>query len=136
MSVFQIDKDILKKVWDSSGEQFYSVSGGKLFNACEFSDIDRPENVSQTQYFMQIGYIPFVSITNDELLRAYAGTLKNEKIKNALNEVDDDKFSDTFWKYFNLYPELLDEYKKFEESFVLSKVESWCNDNGIKYEVK
>ena len=57
MSVFEINDDVLKKVWDSSGEQLYSVSGGKLFNAREFSDNDRPDNISQTQYFLQMGYM-------------------------------------------------------------------------------
>lgn len=136
MSVFEINDDVLKKVWDSSGEQLYSVSGGKLFNAREFSDNDRPDNISQTQYFLQMGYIPFVNITNDEALRAYKNTLRNDKIKAALDSVDDDKFNDTFWKYFNLYPDLLDDFNKFENEYVLSKVESWCRENGIEYSVK
>lgn len=136
MSVFEINDDVLKKVWDSSGEQLYSVSGGKLFNAREFSDNDRPDNISQTQYFLQMGYIPFVNITNDEALRAYKNTLRNDKIKSALDSVDDDKFNDTFWKYLNLYPDLLDDFNKFEKKYVLSKVESWCRENGIQYSIK
>lgn len=136
MDVFEINDDVLKKVWDSSGEQLYSVSGGKLFNAREFSDNDRPDNISQTQYFLQMGYIPFVSITNDEALRAYAKTLKSEKIKAALDSVDEDKYNDVFWKYFNLYPELLENFNKFEDGYVLSKVEAWCKENGIEYSIK
>ena len=136
MSVFEINDDVLKKVWDSSGEQLYSVSGGKLFNAREFSDNDRPDNIAQTQYFLQMGYIPFVNITNDEALRAYKNTLRNDKIKAALDSVDDDKFNDTFWKYCNLYPDLLDDFNKFEKKYVLSKVESWCRENGIEYSIK
>lgn len=136
MDVFEINDDVLKKVWDSSGEQLYSVSGGKLFNAREFSDNDRPDNISQTQYFLQMGYIPFVSITNDEALRAYAKTLKSEKIKAALDSVDEDKYNDVFWKYFNLYPELLEDFNKFEDGYVLSKVEAWCKENGIEYSIK
>lgn len=136
MSVFEINDDVLKKVWDSSGEQLYSVSGGKLYNAREFSDNDRPDNISQTQYFLQMGYIPFVNITNDEALRAYKNTLRNDKIKAALDSVDDDKFNDMFWKYFNLYPDLLDDFNKFEKKYVLSKVESWCRENGIQYSIK
>ena len=136
MSVFEINDDVLKKVWDSSGEQLYSVSGGKLFNAREFSDNDRPDNISQTHYFLQMGYIPFVNITNDEALRAYKNTLRNDKIKAALDSVDDDKFNDTFWKCFNLYPDLLDDFNKFEKKYVLSKVESWCRENGIQYSIK
>lgn len=136
MNVFEINDEVLKKVWDSSGEQLYSVSSGKLFNAREFSDSDRPDNISHTQYFMQMGYIPFVCVTNDEVLRAYAKTLKNEKIKSVLDGMDENKYSDTFWKYFNLYPELLEEYNKFENEYVVSKLEAWCKENGIEYVVK
>ena len=78
MSVFEINDDVLKKVWDSSGEQLYSVSGGKLFNAREFSDNDRPDNISQTQYFLQMGILQTNSKTYFTKLRQRPEILKNK----------------------------------------------------------
>ena len=82
-----------------------------------------------------MGYIPFASVSNNEVLRAYAQTINNSKIKESIEQTDDDLYTDVFWKYFNLYPDMLEEYKNFEEKYVLNKVEKWCIDNGLKYEI-
>ncbi len=135
MNTFQITSDVLKKVWNSSDELLYSVKDGKVYNACDFADVEGPAGFSQSQYFLNLGYIPFASVSNNEVLRAYAQTINNSKIKESIEQTDDDLYTDVFWKYFNLYPDMLEEYKNFEEKYVLNKVEKWCIDNGLKYEI-
>lgn len=135
MGILQITPDILKKVWDSSGEHMYCLNSGKICDSYEFSDIEKPDSITQTQYLYCLGYIPFVSVTNDEVLRAYAKTIDNKKVKEVMEHCSESDYTDVLWKYFNNYPDMLEDYKKFEDDYVLEKIENWCKSNSVEYEI-
>lgn len=133
MNILEITPEVLMKVWDSSGENFYCLNSGKICSSSDFSEMEKPENSTQVQCLFRLGYIPFVSVTNDEVLRAYARIINNQKIKNVIEHSNEDEYADVFWKYFNIYPDMLEEYKKFENKYVLDKISNWCKDNSLEY---
>lgn len=136
MKVFEINKDSLRKGWGGTDQYWFSLKDYKIRDASTLAQMDRPEQISQSAYFVSLGYIPYFVVTNEEIMRAYVNTLKNEKLKAALSKIDDDDYVESFWKYFNVYPQLSDGWQEFEDNYLLEKAESWCKENGIKYVVK
>ena len=99
------------------------------------AQIDRPDQISQSAYFVSIGYIPYFTVSNEEVMRAYVDTLSNPKLKTALSKIDDNDYVESFWKYYNVYPQLFDGFEDFQHEYALNKAKKWCEENSINYTV-
>lgn len=135
MKVFTINEETLRKCWGGADQYWFSLSQYKIIDVSTLAEMDRPEQISQSAYFVSLGYIPYFVVTNREVIQAYVQTLTNEKLKTALSKIDEDDYVESFWKYFNVYPQLSEGWDVFEQKYILEKAEKWCNENGIKYEI-
>lgn len=135
MKVFTINEETLRKCWGGADQYWFSLSQYKIIDVSTLAEMDRPEQISQSAYFVSLGYIPYFVVTNREVIQAYVQTLTNEKLKTALSKIDEDDYVESFWKYFNVYPQLSEGWDAFEQKYILEKAEKWCNENGIKYEI-
>lgn len=136
MKVFKLNESNLRKGWSSSNQYWFSLKDYRLVDSSSLADLDNSNNISQSGYFVSLGYIPYFAITNEELIRAYMQTISNEKLKQALLKIDDENYAEEFWKYVNVYPELSECFDEFESTYLLNKAEQWCKENGIKYVVE
>lgn len=135
MSVYEIDNEAIKKCWESRQKWFslkdYSVKGSK-----ELADLEIPEDMKRSTYLLSIGLIPYVCVTDDEVMMAYTETIENKKLREALLKIEPEKFEEKFWSYCDVYPELSKGYQQFEQPYVVAKIEKWCIENAIKYVIK
>jgi hypothetical protein len=136
MMAFELNQETLRKGWGGVDQYWFSLKNYKICDASSLAQIDVPELFSHSAYFLSLGYIPYFVISNEEVIRAYIDSIKNEKLKAAFNKVDKQNFVETFWKYFNVYPILSEGWQEFEDAYVLRKAEIWCKENGINYVVK
>ena len=130
-----IDKDLVQKCGGGSSEYWFSYNDCTVKNISEIQDLGRPDDIGQTAYFVSLGLIPFISISNEEIMRAFARFKGSKKLNDILQKVNSENFIDTFWKYFNVYPELKEGLDEFAEKFIVEKISAWCNENNIEYQV-
>lgn len=135
MKVFKINEESLRKCWGGADQYWFSLSQYRICDVSSLAEMDKPEQISQSAYFVSLGYIPYVIVSDREIMQAYVNTLTNEKLKSALSKIGTDDYVETFWKYFNVYPQLSDGWEDFEQKYILDKTEKWCSENGIRYEV-
>lgn len=128
-----INKELLSKCGGGSDEYWFSYKDYTVKNINQFNTDDKPDDVGQTAYFVSIGIIPFVSVSNEEIMRNFVKEKGSKKLNNILNDVTSENFIETFWKYFNAYPELKDGLDDFAHNYIISKVQSWCNENKIDF---
>lgn len=135
MNVFNIDKDALRKAWSVEGQYWFSLKDNTIKDALDLRDIDIPDGDSEMTYLVSLGLIPYVCVSNIEVMKACVQTLSNKKLKDALSNIDDDDFVESFWKYHDIYPELQTAYDDFEDKYVIKKIEKFCEENAIKYSI-
>lgn len=118
----------LRFVWGSSGEYWYSRIDSQIHSSAELECAD-------TEDLMANGFIPFLTISNEEVIRAYIKFLDNKKVSAVLEKLSGNEYIDTFWKYFNAYSSISEGFDEFENKFVIDKVKDWCEANSIEYTV-
>ena len=123
-----LDEMTLRFVWGSSGEYWYSRIDSQIHSSAELECAD-------TEDLMDNGFIPFLTISNEEVIRAYIKFLDNKKVSAVLDKLSGNEYIDTFWKYFNAYSSISEGFDEFENKFVLDKVKDWCEANSIEYTV-
>lgn len=123
-----LNEKTLRFVWGGSGEYWYSRVDSQIHSSAELECED-------TEDLMTNGFIPFLTISNEEVIRAYIKFLDNKKVSAVLDKLSGNEYIDTFWKYFNAYSSISEGFDEFEEKFVLEKVEQWCSQNAIEYAV-
>lgn len=123
-----LNEKTLRFVWGGSGEYWYSRVDSQIHSSVELECED-------TEDLMANGFIPFLTISNEEVIRAYIKFLDNKKVSAVLDKLSGNEYIDTFWKYFNAYSSISEGFDEFEEKFVLEKVEQWCSQNAIEYAV-
>lgn len=133
MKAFELNEDSLRKGWGGTDQYWFSLKDYKIKDSSSLAQMDRPEQISQSAYFVSLGYIPYFVVTNEEVMRSYVNNLTNKKLKAALSKIDDEDYVESFWKYFNVYPQLSQGWQEFEDNYVLEKAKSWCEENGINY---
>ncbi len=131
-----INEDLLRKCGGGSDEYWFSYKDYSVMNISEFETDDRPDDMGQTTYFVSIGIIPFVSVSNEEIMRSFVKAKGSAKLNTILDKVTADDFIETFWKYFNAYPELKDGLDEFASEYTLNKVVDWCKENNVNYTVE
>lgn len=136
MDAFILDEEALKKGWGAENQYWFSLKNYKIKFHYEFAEIDRPEDMSETQFMLSLGYIPYFRVSRIELAKAYIEAVGSKKLKEKLNCIEDDsEYIETFWKYFNAYPHLSDGYEEFQNNYLIKKAIDWCTDNGIDFKV-
>ena len=133
MKKIELSKEVLRKAWSLPEQYWLSLSTFKVVDYSVLSELDRPEEISETAYFISVGYIPFFTVSNEEVMKAYVETIENKKLKEAFSKISEENYVESFWKYFKIYPEIFEGYNSFEDSFVLEKAKKWCAENGIDY---
>ena len=123
-----LDEMTLRFVWGSSGEYLYSRIDSQIHSSAELECAD-------TEDLMANGFIPFLTISNEEVIRAYIKFLDNKKVSAVLEKLSGNEYIDTFWKYFNAYSSISEGFDEFENKFVIDKVKDWCEANSIEYTV-
>ena len=123
-----LNEKTLRFVWGGSGEYWYSRVDSQIHSSVGLECED-------TEDLMANGFIPFLTISNEEVIRAYIKFLDNKKVSAVLDKLSGNEYIDTFWKYFNAYSSISEGFDEFEEKFVLEKVEQWCSQNAIEYAV-
>lgn len=123
-----LDKDVLRAVWDSAGENWFSRVD---YNVHSSTELDCKDGKS----LLEAGFIPFLTISNEEAIRAYVKSIDNKKVSLVLDKLAGNEFVDTFWKYFNAYPQISKGYDEFEKLYVLGRLKVWCDENSIEYKV-
>ena len=123
-----LDEMTLRFVWGSSGEYWYSRIDSQIHSSAELECAD-------TEDLMANGFIPFLTISNEEVIRAYIKFLDNKIVSAGLEKLSGNEYIDTFWKYFNAYSSISEGFDEFENKFVIDKVKDWCEANSIEYTV-
>lgn len=130
-----IDDELLQKCGGGSSEYWFSYADYTIKNISELDDLDRPDDIGQTAYYVSLGLIPFLAVSNEEVMRAFVKFRGSAKLNGILQKVHSDDFIETFWKYFNAYPELKEGLTEFGDKFILEKLKEWCSENNITYEI-
>lgn len=136
MDIFEITDDSVNKAWSGTDGYCFSMYDYTLKNMSELADNNIPDNVSKSQIMVTLGYVPYVTVNDVEIMRAFIETINNKKLKGVFEKVEDKDYVETFWKYCNIYPEIRDSYGDFEHNFVKNKIVDWCKENGINYKLK
>lgn len=121
-----LNKDTLRCVWGDTTQYWFS----HLDYTIHTSD-DLP--FDDTAQVVENGFIPFLKISNEELIRAYIKSLNNKKVSGVFDKLSTQDCVETFWKYFNAYPAISQGFDAFEDKYVLDKMIEWCDENGVKY---
>ncbi len=135
MELFELDADALKKGWGAEEQYFFSVKDYKIVNHYDFADYDRPEDMSETQFLLSLGYIPYFNVKRIQLAKAYIAAVGSKKLQQKLANISDENYIEAFWKYFNAYPHLSEGYEEFQNNYLLKKAIDWCDENGINFKV-
>lgn len=118
MDIFEITDDSVNKAWSGTDGYCFSMNDYTLKNMSELADNNIPDNVSKSQIMVTLGYVPYVTVNDVEIMRAFIETINNKKLKGVFEKVEDKDYVETFWKYCNIYPEIRDSYGDFEHNFV------------------
>ena len=80
-----LDEKTLRFVWGGSGEYWYSRVDSQVHSSVELECDD-------TEDLMTNGFIPFLTISNEEVIRAYIKFLDNKKVSAVLTNVKINSF--------------------------------------------
>lgn len=133
--ILVINEELLGKCGGGSHEYWFSYNDYSVKNINEFDTDNRPADVSQSAYFVSIGIIPFVSVSNEEIMREFIKEKGSAKLNVIIDDVKSEDFIETFWKYYNAYPELKVGLNEFTASYTVNKVKQWCDENNVNYSI-
>ena len=136
MNILELDELALRRGWGSLGEFWFSVKDFTIKEGSQLADYDCSQDMSRSEYLVSLGYIPYFSITSEEVIRAFVPTIENKKLKDKIENYNGSDYVDNFWKYFHIYAEISKNYITFEQKYIVNKAEEWCRQNGIDYELK
>lgn len=123
-----LSQENLRYAWGSTTEYWFCRAN---YSICKFNELpcdDYAKNV-------ELGYIPFLTISNEEVIRAYIKHINNPKVSAKFDGLSSYDCVEVFWKYFNAYKDISSGFDAFEEEYVLQKVVDWCEENGVNYKV-
>lgn len=123
-----LSEENLRFVWSSTTEYWFSRTDYSIHSYQELP-------VEDYAGLVELGFIPFLTISNEEVIMAYVRSLNNPKLSAKFDGLSSEECVDTFWKCFNAYGDVSEGFDKFEKKYVLNKVIEWCNDNGIEYKI-
>ena len=133
MGIFIINDDSINKAWSGENGYCFSMKDYTLKNVNDIADADINDGFAKSQLMISNGYIPYVKVSDVEIMRAYINSINNKKLAANFEKVSDTDYVETFWKYSNAYPEIFNGYGDFEHKYVKNKIAEWCRENGIEY---
>lgn len=136
MLTFELDEENLRKAWGGSSEYWFSTKDYSVRDVVDIIDYNSVEETSKASYLISLGYIPYFAVSDEEVMYAFIQTITNEKLKAVFDKTGADDYKEVFWKYYNLYPELSDNFDVFEKNYLQNKAVKWCQANNINYSIK
>ncbi len=128
-----INSELLKKCGGGSSEYWFSYNNYSVINIRDLDTGNKPDDIGLTAYYVSIGLIPFITISNEEIIRAFVRKKASAKLKSIFDRISSDKFIEYFWKYYNAYPELESGLDEFASEYSRNKVAEWCEGNNVNY---
>lgn len=136
MEPFILDEESLKKGWGADEQYWFSLKDYVIKYHYEFADYERPENLSEREFMLSLGYVPYFRVVRVELAKAYIEAVASHKLKEKLSKIEDEKeYIEAFWKYFNAYPHLSEGYDSFQKNYLIKTAIDWCEENKIEFKV-
>lgn len=123
-----LSKENLRYAWGSATEYWFSRTDYSIHKHSELPCEDYAT-------LMEMGFIPFLTISNEEVIRAYIKSLNNSKVQSKFDGLSSYDCVETFWKYFNAYENISSGFDSFEDEYVMKRVTDWCEDNGVNYKI-
>lgn len=123
-----LSEENLRFAWGSATEYWFSRTNYSIVNYKQLP-------VGDYSKLIELGYIPFITISNEEVIRAYIKSLNNPKLSSKFESLSSDECVETFWKYFNAYKDISEGFAGFENEYVTQKVIGWCDENAVNYKI-
>ena len=123
-----LSEENLRFAWGSSTEYWFSRTDYTIHSFTELPFDDYAK-------LIELGFIPFITITNEEVIRAYLSSINNPKVQAKFDGLSSYDCVEKFWKYFNAYSEISSGFDEFESKYVMKRVIDWCEENGIEYKL-
>ena len=127
-----INSDLKNKCGHGASEYWFSF---KTYTVESISDmaIGVDDDNEKKEYYESLGYIPFLSISNEEIMRSFVNAKCSPKITNELHQLKGEEFIEAFWKYYNAYPEFKDGFEQFQSEYATVRIARWCDEYNIDY---
>lgn len=119
----------LRYAWGSTTEYWFSRTDYSIHKNSDLPCEDYTKLV-------ELGFVPFITISNEEVIRAYINSLNNPKVSSKFDGLSSYDCVEVFWKYFNAYKDISDGFDFFENEYVMKKVTDWCDENGVEYKIE
>ncbi len=123
-----LSEENLHHLWGSATEYWFSRTD---YTIHKYSDLPSEDHTVLVEH----GFIPFLTISNEEVIRAYMKSLDNPKLSDKLDGLSSEECVEVFWKYFNAYDDVSSGFSEFEKKFVEKKFTEWCRENAVEYKV-
>ncbi|HIY34093.1 MAG TPA: hypothetical protein IAA24_03110 [Candidatus Eubacterium faecigallinarum] len=123
-----LTEENLRFAWGSTTEYWFSRTDYTIHKS---SDLPCEDYAC----LVEMGFIPFITISNEEVIRAYIKSLNNPKVESKFDNLSSYDCVEMFWKYFNAYKDISAGFDAFESKYVMDKVTGWCEENGINYKI-
>lgn len=119
----------LRYAWGSTTEYWFSRTDYSIHKNSDLPCEDYTKLV-------ELGFVPFITISNEEVIRAYINSLNNPKVSSKFDGLSSYDCVEVFWKYFNAYKDISDGFDAFENEYVMKRVTDWCDENGVEYKIE
>ena len=128
----KINSELKHKCGYGSSEYWFSF---KTFTVESLSDLsaDVSGDEEKEEYYRSLGLIPFLSISNEEIMRSFVNAKCSAKITNELHQIKGEEFIEAFWKYYNAFSEFKEGFESFLMEYATVRICRWCDNNGIDY---
>lgn len=123
-----LSEENLHYAWGSATEYWFSRTD---YTVHKYSDLPGEDYTELINH----GFIPFLTISNEEVIRAYIKSLNNPKVAAKFENLSSYDCVEVFWKYFNAYKDISEGFDAFENKYVMEKVIGWCEENGVDYKL-
>ena len=132
--VFEIDKEALRKGWSNKFTSWFNPETYLLQSVDTLGEFDTGEETgTAAAQLIAKGYIPYFTITEEEVVRSFIAQLGNKKLSAIFANTPQGELRETFWKYFNAYKEISEQYEAFEDAYLRGKARAWCEENAVSY---
>lgn len=124
----KLSQENLRYAWGSATEYWFCRTDYSIHSYADLPCEDYAKLV-------ELGYIPFITISNEEVIRAYIKSKNNPKVQATFDGLSSYDCVEKFWKYFNAYKDISAGFDDFEQKYVMDKVVEWCEKNGVNYKL-
>jgi hypothetical protein len=123
-----LTEENLRFAWGSTTEYWFSRTD---YSIHKYTDLP----VEDYTKLVELGFIPFLTISNEEVIRAYIKSINNPKVAARFDKLSSYDCVEKFWKYFNAYKDISAGFDDFENKYVTQKVIDWCEENAVNYKI-